>query len=201
MDAPAPRPWSGRSAREDRRARLALSGCVCLAWGLVGGLAGCSGPTVWSWTEPATPRNDLRPGYNPFAPHAVRVYPLTRLGRDEQGEPAIICHVELRDRWGDPVKALGALQVQLYGPSGEGTAEQILRWDVALSDERLNAQTYDPATRTYRLVLVGLPEWLGQRADGPGERGPVRLEVRATFQTLGPNGEERVLRDGMVLGV
>lgn len=171
------------------------------------GVPGCGGPAAWDWTEPLTPRVDARPGYNAFAPHSLRVFPLTRLGRDESGAAAIVCHVELRDRWGDPVKALGQMQVQLYRPTEgiDGSAStQILKWDVALDDERINAQSYDPATRTYRLVLVGLPDWIAERVDPPAEgesRAGVRLEVRAVFQTLGPNGEERVLRDGMVLGV
>jgi len=178
-----------------------------VAVGAAIGACGCSGPLVWDWTEPLTPRGDLREGYNAFAPHSLRVFPLTRLGRDESGEPAIVCHVELRDRWGDSVKALGQMQVQLYRPGegiGAGSAAQILKWDIALDDERVNAQSFDPATRTYRLVLVGLPDWIGERVDPAAEgeiRQRVRLEVRAVFQTLGPNGEERVLRDGMVLGI
>lgn len=180
-------------------ARFALAACALVLLPACG-----SGPVDWGWVEPAAPRNDLRPGYNAFAPEAIRVFPLTHLGRDEHGEPAIICHVELRDRWGDSVKALGPLQIQLYRPEGgldATSAVQILRWDVPLNDERENAASYDPATQTYRLVLVGLPSWIGQRADADPSRQPVQLEVRAVFQTLGPNGEERVLRDGMVLEI
>lgn len=192
------------AARGWGRGRCALA----LGLGLMLGLSGCGiGLTDWGWTEPATPRNDLRPGYNAFAPEAVRVFPLTHLGRDESGEPAIVCHIELRDRWGDSVKALGPLQVQLYRQAGGvdgGSAVQILKWDVALEDERENAASYDPATQTYRLVLVGLPGWLAERAEPPKEgatRPRIRLEIRAVFQTLGPNGEEKVLRDGLALDV
>lgn len=197
--------WRRRGTGRIGRGVVVRCGAA-LACGLLGA-AGCGGLPSWDWTEPLTPQNDARPGYNAFAPHSVRVFPLTRLGRDEAGEPAIVCHVELRDRWGDPVKALGQLQVQLYRPMegiDKGTAAQILKWDVALDDERINAQSFDPATRTYRLVLVGLPAWIGERVDPPAEgenRPRARLEVRAVFQTLGPNGEERVLRDGMVLGI
>lgn len=186
-----------RRSRTGRRA-WRLAGLAC-----AGVLVGCGGgPRDWGWAQPAAPRNDLRRGYNAFAPKSVRVYPLTHLGRDETGQPAIICHIELRDRWGDSVKALGPLQVQLYRPDGgldAASATQILVWDVPLQDEQENALSYDPATQTYRLELVGLPDWIGQRVDPDPARPRVRLELRAVFQTLGPNGEERVLRDGMVL--
>lgn len=169
------------------------------------GLAGCAGgPVNWGWTEPSAPRNDLRRGYNAFAPESVRVFPLTHLGTDDDGEAAIVCHIELRDSWGDSVKALGPLQVQLYRPEGgidAASAVQILKWDVPLQDERENAASYDPATQTYRLVLVGLPEWIAERVEPDPGRPRVRLEIRAVFQTLGPNGEEKVLRDGMVLDI
>lgn len=179
---------------------------IAIALGL--SLPGCGmGPMDFGWTEPAKPRNDLRPGYNAFAPEAVRVFPLTHLGRDDFGAAAIVCHIELRDRWGDSVKALGPLQVQLYRQGGGvdgGSAVQILKWDVALEDERENAASYDPATQTYRLVLVGLPGWLAERVEALKEgttRPRIRLEIRAVFQTLGSNGEEKVLRDGMALDV
>jgi len=162
------------------------------------------GPADWGWVEPAAPRNDLRKGYNAFAPVSLRVFPLTHLGRDERGEAAIICHIELRDRWGDSVKALGPLQMQLYRPEGgvDATdAVQILRWEVALQDERENIASYDPATQTYRVVLVGLPAWMAERVDADPAGPRVRLEVRAVFQTLGANGEEQVLRDWMVLDI
>lgn len=165
-------------------------------------LASC-GPTNWGWVEPAVVSNDLRPDYRPFAPASIRIYPLTHLGLDDNDDPAIICHIELRDRWGDSVKALGMLQVQLYQPRGgldAETARQILKWDAALQNERTNAALYDPATQTYRLTLGGLPPWIAERAAG-AEREPVRLELRAVFQTLGPNGEERILRDAMALEI
>lgn len=192
-----------RTGSDRRRLPATFGVGWCLGVAVVAGLGGCGGgPVDWGWTPPAAPRNDLREGYNPFAPESVRVFPLTHLGRDDGGQPAIICHIELRDRWGDSVKALGPMQVQLYRPEGgldATSAVQILRWDVALEDERENAASYDPATQTYRLVLVGLPGWLAERVDEDPGRPPIRLEVRAVFQTLGPNGEERVLRDGLVV--
>ena len=166
-------------------------------------LTSCGGSS-WQWSEPVANTNDLRPDYNPFAPMSLRIYPLTHLGEEPGGEAAIICHIELRDRWGDSVKALGKLQVQLYRPRAgldASTAEQILKWDVPLENERQNAALYDPATQTYRLALGGLPDWIAERADLAANRQTLRLELRAVFQTLGPNGEERVLRDAMVLEI
>lgn len=158
-------------------------------------LPACTG-SVPGWTQPVASGNDLSRDYNPFAPDAIRIHPLSHATKSEHGA-AIICHLEVTDRWGDAVKALGTLQVQLYRPRAgldAGTAEQILRWDIPLDDERYNAAVYDPATRTYRIELVGLPDWID-----PASGGATRLELRAVFQTLGPRGEERVFRDGRVL--
>lgn len=161
-------------------------------------LAACAGPGTWGSTRPLTPTTGLRADHNAFAPVAIRVHPLTHLASG-LAEPAIICHIEMTDRWGDPVKALGILQLQLYRPQGglnASTAEQILLWDAPLQDERYNASVYDPATRTYRLQLAGLPQWISRAAD---DQNRDRIEIRAVFQTLGPGGEEQVLRDGRII--
>ncbi len=188
--------------------------CVCCA----GWLGGC-GTLGWDWTEPRTHNRALKPGYNAFAAQAIRIHPLTHFAMVD-GQAEIVCHIEMLDRWGDSVKALGTLQLQLYKPEERAkatSAVQILKWDVDLTDETFNAGAYDPATRTYRLSLGGLPVWIAQavakqQAEGGGGGGdgaagnkaavnglPIRLELRAAFQTLGPNGQERVLRDGMGL--
>ncbi|MBK7405885.1 MAG: hypothetical protein IPJ41_15010 [Phycisphaerales bacterium] len=167
-------------------------------------LGGCSGGGFWALGPPAAPQSDLREGYNAFAPASLRIFPLTHLGLDDQGRPAIICHIELADRWGDSVKALGRLRVTLSrseGGLGAATARQELAWDVRLDDERTNAEAYDPSTQTYRLLLGGLPPWLAQRATEDAARAPLRLRLDAVFQTLGRNGEEQVLSDGLVLDV
>ncbi|HZW10928.1 MAG TPA: hypothetical protein VFF69_13585 [Phycisphaerales bacterium] len=178
-------------------ALAALAACPLL-------IASCGGAR-WGWVEPAATSEDLRPDYNPFAPMSLRIYPLTHLAPADAEQTTLVCHIELRDRWGDAVKALGKLQVQLYRPRGgldATTAEQVLKWDVRLEDEQQNAALYDPATQTYRLALGGLPQWIADRARA--ETAPadtVRLELRAVFQTLGPSGEEKVLRDSMALEV
>lgn len=167
-------------------------------------LFGCSGGGFWDWSPPEPPRNDLREGYNAFAPASLRIFPLTHLGTDDKGVPAIICHIELADRWGDSVKALGRMRVTISraeGGLGATTARQELAWDVRLDDESTNAEAFDPTTQTYRLLLGGLPPWLADRVNPDPARPAVRLRVDAVLQTLGPNGEERVLSDGLVLDV
>ena len=129
----------------------------------------------------------------PFTPVVMQVHPLTRVVRDAQ-KPMVVCHLELRDSWGDTCKGAGKLSVQLYrGDRAGGTGVQELRWDIDLSDLELNAKLYDPATRTYRLSLEGLTEAMAS----PDER--TRLRLRAILQTWGPKGDERTLQDEYVL--
>lgn len=125
---------------------------------------------------------------NPFAPVAMTIHPLTRIDRDAAGELWIICHIELRDAWGDPVKGAGQLQIQLYRPIGgrlSGHGVQELTWDVDLADMERNASHYDAATRTYRLPLREPPAWLAEAPDSSVARGL----LRAVFTTAGPQGE------------
>jgi hypothetical protein len=136
----------------------------------------------------------------PFAPASLSVHPLTRVDRDAAGKLWIICHLELRDAWGDPCKATGALQVQLYRPVGArsgGLGVQELAWDVNLSDLERNASLYDPATRTYRLPLEDAPAWL---AASTRDREVPVARLRAVLTTTGARGEERVLEDEFALG-
>jgi hypothetical protein len=135
---------------------------------------------------------------NPFAPASIRVHPLTHAERDSAGKVWIICHVELKDAWGDTTKGVGQLQVQLYRPSGSpgsGIGTQELKWDTNLSDLKNNAALYDGPTRTYRLPLENAPEWI------MGEEGKEkpRVRLRAVLGTRGPAGEKRVLQDDYVM--
>ena len=66
----------------------------------------------------------------PFAHASMRIHPLTRVDHDAKGAVWIICHIELKDAWGDTCKGTGKLQVQLYGPRAgttEGSAFRIWR--------------------------------------------------------------------------
>lgn len=131
---------------------------------------------------------------HPFAPVVMQVHPLTRIARGEGDTALVVCHLELRDTWGDACKGAGTLSVQLYrGDRTGGTGTQELRWEIDLSDLERNSKLYDPATRTYRLMLEGLPA----RLASPDSRD--RLRLRAILQTWGTKGDERTLQDEYVL--
>lgn len=137
---------------------------------------------------------------SPFAPASLQIHPLTRVDRDSGGQVWIICHLELKDAWGDTTKGVGTLQVHLLRPTGgraSGLGTQELSWEINLSDLDTNASLYDPATRTYRLPLEGAPPWVAEAAADP-DLPLVRL--RAHLSTFGPRGEEVVLEDEFGLG-
>ncbi len=134
----------------------------------------------------------------PFAPASMRIYPLTHLERGEDGEARLILHLEMRDRWGDTVKGVGRLQVQLLrgGELGDGGGGDERMWAIDMRDPETNALYFDPATRTYRVQLRDLPAWAEATVDGAGT--PVRL--LAVFTTPGGDGSTRYLRDEHTLG-
>jgi hypothetical protein len=132
---------------------------------------------------------------NPFAVQSMRIHPLTRLDKQPDGQTWLVVHVELKDAWGDTTKGVGQLQVQLYRPTGgraAGPGVQELKWDANLSDLERNAWLYDPATRTYRLQLEGIPEWVSV---APADSGLPRARLKAILTTPGPNNEQQVLED------
>ncbi len=140
----------------------------------------------------------------PFAPVRLQVHPLTHLDVDPEGVVRLICHVELKDRWGDTTKAKGLLRLELYRPVEAARPDlqsQELSWDLDLRDLELNAALFDPATRSYRLQLGGLPGWaeaMARRLAAQGDQGtPERLLLRAVFETQGPDSRPTVLRDEM----
>src|SRR5262245_58685520 len=76
----------------------------------------------------------------PFGPVAMRIHPLTHIdvaARNKDGSvpdrTRIVLHLELRDRSGDSVKALGNLMVELLKPGSgvfPGMETHELTWDV-----------------------------------------------------------------------
>jgi len=110
-------------------------------------------------------------------------------------EIRIIAHLEFRDAWGDSTKAVGPLVILLYGPnSNASTARnakdgdnpdafapevQQRRYDIDLTDLKRNAELYDPATRTYRIPLSGLPEWIVNSTPNTNLRITLRAEVKS----------------------
>lgn len=118
---------------------------------------------------------------DPFRPVQLRIHPLTRLiPASEDHPPAIETHIELLDRWGHPVKALGELRLELRFDADAAPAR---RWKVDLRNPEVNAaERYDVSTRTYRLRLVDAPESLTPES---------RATIRAAFRTL----DDRTLTD------
>jgi hypothetical protein len=157
---------------------------------LVSVLVGCSRVQIVREQVVRTEEGLAVPG--PFAPRVMRVHPLTHseLGQDDQSR--IVLHVELKDSWGDTVKGVGMLQVQLRGSE----AQERMRWDIDLRDLDSNVGYFDSATRSYRVVLGGLPSWLDRAIrDGAGARG----RIRVLFRTALADGEAVVLQDEYVL--
>ena len=157
------------------------------------GLAACSPSGVVVREEVVRTEEALVfPG--PFAPKAMRIHPLTHAEVDEAGAARVVLHMELKDAWGDTVKGVGRVQAQLWRDGGP--AEQATRWDVDLRSLNDNADFHDPATRTYRIVLAGLPAWLNEAIlhDAPGT-----ARLRVLFLTAGVDGVPVVLRDETVV--
>lgn len=126
----------------------------------------------------------------PFAPRAMRIHPLTHAEIDAQGDARIILHVELKDAWGDTVKGVGRVQVQLWRDTL--SSDNATRWDIDLRSLTDNAAFHDPATRTYRIVLSGLPIWL---SDAVRDNTPATARLRVLFLTADVNGTPVVKRD------
>lgn len=149
----------------------------------------------------------------PFVPTAMRVYPLTHLepastetvgGKEVKREARIVVHLEFKDAWGDGSKAVGPLTLFVYGPqdgrAGAASVQQ-RRYDIDLSDLRRNAELFDPATRTYRVPLAGLPEWLSALSSQPGKdaMANVKVTVRAEMKSPRADGSQAMLVDEYVV--
>ena len=141
---------------------------------------------------------------DPFAPGGVSIFPLTQLQLDDQGEPWLLLFLELQDRWGDPVKAVGWLTVYLEPEGRPGSvSDHEARWDIDLTDASVNSALFDPVTRTYRVQLGGLPGRAvpmahrseQRRAGGDAEGVKGAMVFRAMFRTRGESGDELELWD------
>ena len=176
--------------------------CLACAAGVgacVGLMGGCQNGFIFQ--EQVVRTDDLLAVPGPFRPTVMRVHPLTHTEMNADGEPVIILHVELKDLWGDTVKGVGQLQVRLgkQGSAGE-VGNRGTRWDVDLRDIEENVSYFDSATRTYRVVIGGLPDWLGdsvRNTDDPS--GSVGARVRVLFRTAKADGETVVLQDEYVM--
>ncbi len=120
--------------------------------------------------RPATPTADQSTrtpaqSANLFAPVRVQIHPLTRFVWLEApgAVPHIEAHIELLDRWGLPVRALGELRfVARFSPQTTRTISKSepdftgkATWSVDMTDpERNAADLYDRIVRTYRISLT-----------------------------------------------
>ncbi|MBX3382743.1 MAG: hypothetical protein KF864_04440 [Phycisphaeraceae bacterium] len=134
-----------------------------------------------------------------FAPVSLRIHPLTHVDAAAGIKDAtaadktrIVLHFELKDRFGDNVKALGTLRVELLKPGSgatPGIESRELTWDVAeFADPDENFKRFDTPTRTYR-VLLNAPRWVGDSlADRNHRDAPGWVKLRARFEPIGQQG-------------
>ncbi|MBX3379620.1 MAG: hypothetical protein KF805_05970 [Phycisphaeraceae bacterium] len=133
------------------------------------------------------------PPANPTGPSPADNIPPQDV-KPKPAEVRLITHLEFRDAWGDGTKAIGPLVILLYGPnsnanaaraaapSGDpdafGTDVQQRRYDIDLTDLKRNAELFDPATRTYRIPLTGLPGWIMNSTPDSNIRITLRAEIK-----------------------
>lgn len=161
----------------------------------IAALAGCQGSVIFQ--EQVVRTDDLLAVPGPFRPSAMRVHPLTHTEMRNDGVPVLVLHVELKDPWGDTVKGVGQVQVQLRKASSTTTiGDRGTRWDIDLRDIETNVSYFDSATRTYRIVLGELPGWLDQSVRAVT---PEAARLRVLFRTAKADGETVVLQDEFMM--
>lgn len=128
-------------------------------------------------------------------PTQLIIHPLTRVSTDTAGKPALLIYLELRDQYGQVVKALGQARVELMttgsllpGSGRDAGAERI--WDIDLRDPNRNALLFDGLiTRTYALTLADLPEWVVAWSESAGQNtGPIVNVTFTLFAAERPEG-------------
>jgi len=153
-------------------------------------------------SAPRDQEAEVRFAPNPFAPKSVRVHPLTQIDPSPKRAdgtpdplPRIIVHLEVKDRFGDTVKALGTFHADLFrsGVSSTSAMEQkVADWtEASFMNAERNTGRFDPATRTYRIQLTA-PASVGVWKAGREQGG---LRLRVTFTTGDEQGREVVLED------
>ena len=107
----------------------------------------------------------------PFAPAALRVHPLTHVddglpeAKGSAPKPSeLVLHFELLDRFGDSVKGLGTLSVELYKPGAgmtPGIETQELTWDVpGMDDAEQNTRRFDGRFHPHLPRALSVPHWV-----------------------------------------
>lgn len=141
------------------------------------------------------------PDRDAFEPAHLRIHPLTRVTRSADGSAVLMCHLELRDSFGQVVKTLGMVQVELFVADAQGKikdpgAPPERVWPVDLRDPESNAAAYDDVvTRTYMLRLTALPPALADLADtgttpGAKERASFALRARWLYKDAKGDGRQ-----------
>ncbi len=88
-------------------------------------------------------------------PTSVRVYPSTRFIK-ESGRAILEARFELYDEMGDPVKYVGAFQIELYSVDealGNTPRRLLYTWNTRLVSLDQQREHYDPITRGYLFRL------------------------------------------------
>ena len=165
--------------------------CACV---LAAGLA-MSACRASPSSAPPPPPGDVAAAGAAMLPTQLIIHPLSRVSTDTAGKPALLMYLELRDQYGQVVKALGQARVELMAPSSstpgnslDARAERI--WDIDLRDPGRNALLFDGLiTRTYALTLGDLPTWLVEWSEADGQRnGPL---VTVAFTLFADDGAGR----------
>lgn len=183
----------GMARAQSRLILGAINGVVVS--GMMACLLGCQGAMIFQ--EQVVRTDDLLAVPGPFRPAAMRVHPLTHTEVRGDGQAVLVLHVELKDPWGDTVKGIGQVQVQLRKASATTTiGDRGTRWDIDLRNIETNISYFDSATRTYRIVLGELPDWL---AASVRSGTPEASRVRVLFRTAKADGEAVVLQDEFVM--
>lgn len=192
----------GGNAERVRLSSGMLRGLVIVMLALV---AGCSSAGRGGWGDrpmPATP--------HPFDPVSLRIHGLTHIDptgpKVEPDQSLLVLHFELKDRYGDTVKGLGPLKIELYKPGAgvaPGIETQALSWALPdFADPDANAARFDTATNTYRIPLIAgrwADQWLDPANDAVRERAPAWLKVRATLSSKDADGLPVLLADEFVI--
>ncbi len=199
-------------------ALLAIAPGACSAPGSAAGLRGNS-VNVGGWPFVPTsmriyPLTHIERGLaiplppsNPTGPSpADNIPPMDTVAAQKRSEVRLITHIDFRDAWGDSTKAIGAMTILLYGPGSspnatpdpasvpeKSSSTQLRRYDIDLTDLKRNAELYDPATRTYRIPLAGLPDWITTAT------GPIKVTIRAEMKSPRSDGSSVLLVDEYVV--
>lgn len=181
-----------------------LLGAACIGGCTSTSSGGLAGPGTRSDASDASLKGlTTAAAYQAFAPSRVRIHPLTHV--DASGSRGVlVLHYELRDRFGDSIKVLGELKVELYkpGPGVMGSMEsREASWTVGetLVPEG-NSERFDRTTRTYRVQLFA-PAWVREwaSADAATRASVPWVKVRVLYTALDADGNPKTLTDEFVV--